>query len=342
MNILVTGAAGFIGSQLAYRLYQEGHILTLVDNFSYGKEDNLVFPNKDFRTEVVRADIRNGEQMTDLVKSNDIEVIFHIAGIAPLPDNQSRPGEAVEVNVAGTVNILEAARLHGSTRIIFASTNAIYENATAFPTVEDDFPSPTLIYPNTKYTAEFFCRSYAECYGIPITALRFANVYGPHIDCLRQQPPLVGYMIRELYYNRTPTFYSTGNQSRDYIFIDDLLDLALKVAQRKTTEFEVLNVSSQCAHSVHEMFKIASKIMGKDIEANFADPLSFWDKYPTLREGKRPLSSEVLLHEVNKNTLCDNTRARERYDWIPAIDMEEGLRRTIAYTTALLQKNDAA
>lgn len=340
MNILITGAAGFIGSQLAYRLSKEGHTLALVDNFSYGKEDNLIFPDYDFRNEVVRADVRDMVKMSELVKENNIDIIFHIAGIAPLPDNQSKPGEAIEVNVAGTVNMLEAARLYGVKRVILASTNAMYENTDTFPTKEGGFPEPTLIYPNTKYTAEIFCRSFATCYGLPITALRFANVYGPHIDCLRQQPPFVGYMIRELYYDRTPTFYSSGNQSRDYVYIDDLLDLAIKVMGSDNPEFEALNVASGKAYSVREMFAIASNLMSKNIAANFADPLKFWDKYPSLTSGAKPLKAEILLHEVNKNTLGDNALARERYGWVPAVEMEEGLRRTIAYTVEMLQKKD--
>lgn len=340
MNIFITGAAGFIGSQLAYRLYKEGHSLTLIDNFSYGKEDNLIFPDKDFRNEIIRADVRDRTKMDELISANSIEIIFHIAGIAPLPDNQSNPGEAVEVNVAGTVNLLESARLHGIKRLIFASTNAMYENTTSFPTTEENFPRPTLVYPNTKYAAEIFCQAFAEAYNLPITALRFANVYGPHIDCLRQHPPFVGYMIRELHNNQVPTFYSNGRQSRDYIYINDLLDLALKVITSNHNGFEALNVSSATAYSVREMFSITSKLMGKDIEANFSDPLSFWDKYPSLKKGTLPLSSEILLHEVNKNTLCDNSLAQKRYGWIPATTMEDGLRYTIDYTIEQLDKRN--
>lgn len=137
----------------------------------------------------------------------------------------------------------------------------MYENETIFPTKEDKFNLPTLIYPNTKYVAERFCESYCKTYGMSVTCLRFANVYGPHIDCLRKQPPFVGYMIRELFYNRVPIFHSNGEQRRDYIYVDDLIDLAIRVQNGEG--FDCVNVSSNTNYSVNEMYNIASNIMKK-------------------------------------------------------------------------------
>lgn len=220
MKILITGAAGFIGSQLAYKLYKNGHKLILIDNFSYGKYDNLEFPDHSFKNEIINMDIRDKNGIKDIFKSENIDFVYNIAGIAPLPDCQINPCEAIDVNVNGLVNILENARIYGVKKIIQASTNAIYENTDKFPTKEEDlFKLPTLIYPNTKYSAERFAQSFCDTYGMNITCLRFANVYGPHIDCLRKQPPFVAYMIRELYYDRIPIFHSDGNQKRDYIYM---------------------------------------------------------------------------------------------------------------------------
>ena len=138
MKILITGAAGFIGSQLAYRLWKNKKDLILIDNFSYGKEDNLVFPEHDFRKDVIKMDIRDKDGIKELLKSGEIEYIYNIAGIAPLPDCQSNPQEAIEVNTVGFVNILENARKYGVKKVIQASTNAIYENEKNFPTKEDN------------------------------------------------------------------------------------------------------------------------------------------------------------------------------------------------------------
>lgn len=331
MKILITGAAGFIGSQLAYRLWKEGKQIILLDNFSYGKEDNLIFPDKDFRDEILRIDIRDKAEIEQLMKNGDIDYIFHIAGIAPLPDCQSKPDEAIMVNIIGTINILEAAKKYGTKRIIFASTGAIYENDKTFPSVEDKFELPSLIYPNTKYCAERFCESFSITYGLDITALRFANVYGPHIDCLRKQPPFVGYMIRELYYNRAPTFYSNGTQSRDYIYVDDLIDLAIKVMSSKYKGFKAINVCSNDSYSVNQMFSFVSKIMNKNIVANFEDPIKYWSKYPELYSGIFPIKQEVLKQEVNKKTLCSNQLAFEKYNWKPKTNIEDGLKKSVKY-----------
>lgn len=336
MKILITGAAGFIGSQLAYRLWKEGNELILIDNFSYGKTDNLVFDDHNFTDEVIRMDIRDKESIASLMQVGDIDYIYNIAGIAPLPDCQSDPQEAIDVNVTGFVNLLENGRRYGVRKVIQASTNAIYENETKFPTVENNFNLPTLIYPNTKYVAERFAESYCKTYGMNITCIRFANVYGPHIDCLRKQPPFVAYMIRELFYDRVPVFHSDGNQRRDYVYVDDLVNLAIAV--QRGDGFDCVNCSSFKNYSVNEMYAIASKIMGKDIKAEYASDEHYWEKYPQLYEGVYRIRETILRDEINKLSLCDNTYAREKYGWSPQIDIEEGLRRVIDNECRLLER----
>lgn len=333
---MITGAAGFIGSQLAHRLWQDGNELILLDNFSYGRADNLVFPDFDFTETVINMDIRSKEGIASLLKNGDVDYIYNIAGIAPLPDCQVNPQEAVDVNVTGLVNVLENARRYGVKKVIQASTNAMYENETVFPTKETDFKLPTLIYPNTKYAAERFAESFCNTYGMNVTCLRFANVYGPHIDCLRKQPPFVAYMIRELYYGRTPVFHSNGEQRRDYIYVDDLIDLALKVQSSKG--FDCVNVSSNTSYSVNEMYHIASNIMNKNIKAEFASDEHYWEQYPALYEGKYAIKKEILAHEINKYSLCDYSYAKMKYGWEPVISMEEGLRRVIENECELLAK----
>lgn len=336
MKVLITGAAGFIGSQLAYRLWKNGEELVLVDNFSYGSKDNLQFPDHDFNPSIVNMDIRDKQGVENLLKDGSIDYIYHFAGIAPLPDCQINPSEAIQVNVVGTVNLLESARLFGVRKVIFASTNAMYENETEFPTFENDFRQPTLIYPNTKYTAERYCESFCVTYGMNVTCLRFANVYGPHIDCLRKQPPFVGYMIRELYYDRTPVFHSNGEQRRDYIYVDDLIDLAILV--RNSKGFDCVNVSSNVNYSVNELYSLANKLMSKNIVAEYVSEDNYWKKYPELYIGKYPIKDSILQHEVNKYSLCDNSFARNKYGWSPKVSIENGLKIAIEYEVELLSK----
>lgn len=336
MKILITGAAGFIGSQLAHVLWAKGEELTLIDNFSYGNNDNLHFDDIDFQDQIIKMDIRDRQAINKLFAERKFDYVYNIAGIAPLPDCQTNPCEAIDVNLVGLVNILECSRQYGVKKVIQASTNAMYENETDFPTHEDNFKVPTLIYPNTKYCAERFAESYCRTYNMNVTCLRFANVYGPHIDCLRKQPPFVGYMIRELYYDRVPVFHSDGNQRRDYIYVDDLIDLAIRVQTSKG--FDCVNVSSNTNYSVNELYAIAQKIMGKDIIPEYASDEHYWEKYPALYAGAYPIKNEILAHEINKYSLCDNTLAKEKYGWIPKVDIEDGLRRVIECETKLLMK----
>ena len=334
MKVLITGAAGFIGSQLAYRFWKIGAELVILDNFSYGKMDNLEFPDHSFKNEILRMDIRDKAGIENIFKPGDIDFVYNMVGIAPLPDCQLNPCEAIDVNVTGFVNLLENGRKYGVKKIIQASTNAMYENETEFPTRENNFKYPTLIYPNTKYCAERFAQSYCDTYGMSITCLRFANVYGPHIDCLRKQPPFVAYMIRELYYGRTPVFHSDGNQRRDYIYVDDLVNLALAV--QDTPGFDCVNVASNMNYSVNEMYEIAQKIMRKDIKAEYASDTHYWEKYPGLYEGAYPIKEEILNHEINKYSLCDNAHAKEMYGWSPKVSMEDGLKAVIENECELL------
>ncbi|MCM1540495.1 MAG: NAD-dependent epimerase/dehydratase family protein [Blautia sp.] len=336
MKILITGAAGFIGSQLAYRLWKDKNEVVLIDNFSYGKEDNLLFEEHSFTNEVIRMDIRDRIGIADLLKNGNFDYIYNIAGIAPLPDCQSAPQEAIDVNVIGLVNLLENGRKYGVKKVIQASTNAIYENETEFPTVENKFNLPTLIYPNTKYVAERFAESYCKTYGMSVTCIRFANVYGPHIDCLRTQPPFVAYMIRELFYDRVPVFHSDGNQRRDYVYVDDLVELAIAVQEGEG--FDCVNCSSFRNYSVNEMYAIASRIMKKSIQPKYAEDGHYWAKYPELYEGVYRIKDTILKDEINKFSLCDNTYAMKKYGWSPKIDIEEGLRRVIQNECALLER----
>lgn len=327
-TVLITGGAGFVGSQLAYYFHRRGDEVFLVDDMSYGKEDNLTFDGVDFKSKLFKCDITNYEALQNVFDKVRPRYVYNIAGIAPLPDCQSNPGRAVEVNTVGFVNVLNLSKIYGIQTVVQASTNAIYENEQSFPVTEDFKTKPTLIYPNTKYCAEQFARSFADTYGMNVCCLRFANVYGPHCDCLRKQPPFVAYMIRELHYNRTPIFHSDGNQRRDYIFVDDLAELAYKV--RSCKGFDAVNVSSNTNYSVNEMYKLAQKIMKKDIPASFAEDSHYWEKYSL-----GDIKPEILNHEINKLTLCDNKHAFD-YGWEPKVSMEQGLKIMIDETVKYL------
>lgn len=336
-KILVTGAAGFIGSQLAYRLWKDDHQVVWVDNFSYGSEDNLIFERHDFRGEIYKNDIRDTVFMNELFAKERFDHVYHIAGITPLPDCQNHPIEAVDVNVRGTVIVLEMVRKYGVKSMVFASTSAVYENNHDFPSVEGHVERPSLIYPSTKYTAEQYCKAYWDAYGIPIVCLRFANVYGPHIDCLRTQPPVMGYIIREYLKGNKPVLHSDGEQKRDFVFVEDLIDLAAKVKSTKT--FDVVNVSSQETISINEIaHQIAREMNCEDTGIDYMPPDHYWYQYPELYAEPYPISARLLENEVVKFTCLSNQHAREKYGWTLKTSMSEGIAKTVKFCVAELKK----
>lgn len=335
-NVLVTGAAGFIGSQLSHRLRQDGENVTLVDNFSYGSEDNLIFEDHDFREEIYRKDIRDLEFMEKLFSEKHFDTVYHIAGITPLPDCQNMPVEAVDVNVRGTVIMLDLVRRHGVGQMIFASTSAVYENNTDFPSVEGRVEKPSLLYPSTKYTSEQFCKAFSDAYGIPVVCLRFANVFGPHIDCLRTQPPVMGYIIRELFRGNRPVLHSTGDQERDFIYVDDLIDLALKV--RSAKGFDTVNVSTGRTVTINEIYRIIREQMGSDLEPEYAEVGHFWANYPELYAKPYPISEKIMEREVLKYTCLSNEHAQKEYGWQPKTSLEEGIKNTVEFSCKVLKK----
>lgn len=337
---LITGAAGFIGSQLAYRLWKNGEKVVGIDDFSYGKEDNLIFPEHDFRKEIRKIDITDKSTIDSLFEMEKFDYVYHVAAITPLPDCQMNPSRALKVNVVGTANILEAARLYGVNNIIFASTSAVYENNTVFPCKEGDIVSPHLTYSSSKIMGEMLCRNYVNVYGMNITVLRFANVYGPHLDCLRKQPPVAGYLIREYFYNRVPELHSTGEQARDFIFVEDLIDLAILVKDNKG--YDCVNVSSNTTHTINEMDRIIAQLMGKEnVVPNYREVNHFWGNYPLLYEGAYPIAESVLEKEVVKHTECDNNHAKDKYGWSPRVEFSEGIRRTVEFAIKQLSNIDS-
>ncbi len=207
-NILITGGAGFIGSQLGWKLLQDGHRVMLIDNMTFGNYDNLIKDGKKFPN-FIKDDIRN-KSIKKYFK--DVDFVFHLAGISSLPVCQEFPSYAIDVNVAGTANVLEIARRANVQRVIFSSTSAVYENNVNFPSSEDQQVSPDLVYAVSKLQAETLCRSYIQNYGLEIAITRYYNVYGPHQDFKRKSPPMTGYIIKELMNNRRPRLYLMGRK----------------------------------------------------------------------------------------------------------------------------------
>ena len=322
-RILITGGAGFVGSQLGQRLAADGHDVLLLDNMSFGHLDNLLMDGRPFARFVCR-DIRD-PRTTELYEG--VDCVFHLAGIAALPVCQLDPREAYDVNVAGTGAVLEAARLAGVRRVVFSSTSAIYERTAGDPLHEEATVAPDLVYACTKHSAEALCRGYALNYGLDVVICRFFNVFGPHQDVFRASPPFTSYVARELVHDRSPILYNRRSDvRRDYVHVDDVVELLLRVMLDQNRHgADVFNVCSGIGHSVPELFEVFRQVSGKRLEATYRDPAEYWDRYPSLFAGAFPLSRVRVVEEVFKSAIGANAKARATFDWRPTLDLTAGI-----------------
>lgn len=327
MRILITGGAGFIGSQLGLYLVEKKHEVIPLDNLKFGYLYNFT-NNEKLLNNFIKMDIRDPKLKSVM---ENIDVVFHIAGIISLPRCNDNPFEAYSVNVAGTANVLEMARRAGIKKVIFASTSALYENETASPFKESVNPKPTLIYAQTKKAAEDICHSFVDMYGMDITILRFFNVYGPNMD---YRPPsyLISYVIGCLLKKERPILHSDGKQARDFVYVTDVAKLCEIVIAHKAAKNELFNVGSGRTITVQEVFGILAECLGEEkIKPIYRDPKLIWEKFPKQFAGRYPINSALLEKEVNKFTLAATQKAKRILNWEAKVGIEEGLAKTVNY-----------
>jgi nucleoside-diphosphate-sugar epimerase len=323
LNILITGGAGGIGSTLALLLKNNGHIPIVVDNFNNGYMENL-YENDELICEFYNTDVLDTDQINSILENRKIEVVIHLAAITSLPVCESNPKECIEVNVAGTASILDAVRRSKVKRVIVASTSAIYENNSKLDAPFEEFleVSPTLFYPLSKKLMEDVIQSYIKNYDMDIVTLRFFNVFGPRQDIHRLSPPLINYIAKEIKSEREPIFYSNGKQVRDYIHVDDVVNLIELCLVKEEAKNEIFNVCTNTLTSVRDIISYAEKAFELEINPQFKESDKFWSNYPNLYEGNNPLKSEVLVKEVNKFSLGSYDKAEHLLGWEPNTDIE--------------------
>jgi UDP-glucose 4-epimerase len=309
MKILITGAAGGIGS-LVTELLGEKYELVLVDNFRNGFRENLpgyMIHNLDICS----------DNFKDFVCQEKPDVILHLAAITSLPDCEVNKTECININVGGTINVLEAARHSGVDKIIFASTSAIYENnlTEETPFTENLNTSPYLFYSLSKKMAEEVCKSYIENYDMKIITLRFFNILGPNQDTERKSPPLLNYLVKQIVAGEQPLLHSDGNQKRDYVSVYDLVRLIDLILKDKNFESECYNVASGVAISVKEIVGIVEDTLKIIANPIYRSSSMLWDNYPQLFGTNKPLNKDVVNREVNKFTLGCNNKLFSRYGW---------------------------
>ncbi|KAH9578631.1 NAD-dependent epimerase/dehydratase [Trypanosoma melophagium] len=332
IRILITGGAGFIGSQLGAHLHRQGYEVILLDNMAFGYKDNLLVNGKRFGMFVL-ADVLD-ERTYEFYEG--VDTVFHFAAITALPVCQQNPRYASDVNIAGVASALEASRLAGVRRFIFSSTSAVYEGNSERILVESLPLSPKLVYPLTKYQAELLVKAYGVSHDMDYVIMRFFNVYGPHQDVRRRSPPFTSYIARELIRGRRPILHGTGKQRRDYVYITDLIDLAERLMKAASAKWETVNVASGISYSTTEMFHIVADITNrKNISPYFQKAKSFWNAYPKLGKGPYPLNQSLIENEVEKLVFGSYEKAHKLVGWNPRISMKEGFEKVVEYIKSL-------
>jgi UDP-glucose 4-epimerase len=322
MKVLITGGAGFVGSQLGKHLHRRGDEVVLLDNMRFGHLDNLLLDDAPFGRFHCR-DVRDRD-LAPLFQ--DVDTLFHLAGIAALPVCQEAPGEAYDVNTGAVANVLEASRRAGVRRVVFSSTSAVYEKTKSDLFAENDPIAPDLVYACTKAAAETVCEAYARNYGMDVIVCRFFNVYGPHQDVTRTSPPFTSYVARELVMGRSPTLFNDSDARRDYVHSDDVVELLTRMMDADGRfEAERFNVCSGQGHSVPELYELFRAASGKAIEPVFRDPRRYWDAYPELFGSACPLSRERITEEVYKNAIGNPAKTQARFGWTARTEIGAGI-----------------
>ena len=327
MRIMITGAAGGIGSTLGYYLHLKNHNLILVDNFNNGYRQNLTINGTSFG-DFVELDIRNTHALIGLL--HDVDVVVHLAAISSLPDCEKNVAECMSVNVAGTASVLDACRKANTKKCIFASTGAIYEGNTPEQSpFHEDLPINTkLWYPTSKWMAEEICERYRENYKMNIPVLRFFNVFGPRQDIHRPHPPLINYLVRELSASREPTLHGTGNQSRDYVHVDDVVKLIELVIDSDSAN-TVFNVCTGKMLSVRDILAQIQLTMKTSLQANWRESNRLWDAYGDLFSGEYPLDKKLIEAETDKFACGTFDKATNILGWQPNTDLLAMLDKTV-------------
>jgi UDP-glucose 4-epimerase len=301
-RVVVTGGAGFIGSHLVEGLLRSGANVLIFDDFSSGKESNLAGIRG--QLEVVRGSITEPESLGQALRAADC--VFHLAARTSVPHSVEDPIETNRVNVVGTLNVLVAARDANVRRVVFAASSSAYGETPTLPKAESMSPDPISPYGISKFVGELYCRVFGRCYGLETVALRFFNVFGPRQDPSSPYSGVLSRFISALADGRQPVVFGDGEQSRDFTYVSNVVDATLRAAETPGISGMVFNVGTGGRVTLNQTLELLAQISGKP-----AAPV-----YASTRSGDI------------RDSQADISLARERLGYVPAVDFEEGLRRT--------------
>ena len=307
MRFLVTGGAGFIGSNIVEELLKRGHFVRVLDNLATGKRENLKEFEKDI--EFLEGDIRSYHIVRQAVK--DIEVILHQAALPSVPRSINDPITTNEVNVMGTLNILDASKNAGVRRIVYASSSSVYGDNPKLPKSEDMFPNPLSPYAVSKLAGEKYCNVFSRLYGMETVTLRYFNVFGPKQDPNSQYSAVIPKFIEAIKADKQPTIYGDGTQSRDFTYVANVVEANILAATKDIESGLVMNCACHGQITLNELVIQINNLLGKNIEAIYAKS----------REGDI------------KHSFADISLIKEKLNFIPNISFALGLKKTIEFFT---------
>lgn len=267
MNYLITGGAGFIGSNIAHTLLERGDSVRILDNFSSGRKANI--ESIQDKIEVVEGDIRDIWTVVEAIK--DIDYVFHHAAMPSVIKTVQNPLTAHAINATGTLNVLEAARQAKVRRVVFACSSAIYGDSEVLPKIETMKPEPMSPYAIHKLSGEQYCQIYTNLYGLETVSLRYFNVFGPRQDPTSQYSAVIPLFIKAVLKDKPPTIFGDGEQTRDFIYIDNVVSANLKACTAPNAAGCCFNIGCGIRLTLNETLGIISEIIGKDIKANYVD-----------------------------------------------------------------------
>ncbi|MFB6203994.1 MAG: SDR family NAD(P)-dependent oxidoreductase [Candidatus Nanohaloarchaea archaeon] len=305
---LVTGGAGFIGSNIVEELVERGVDVVVLDDLYLGSEDNLADVRD--RIEFVEGTVTDPGTVEEAVEGCDR--VFHLAARSSAPMHAEEPAQGARVNIEGFINTIEAAKEAGVEKIVYASTSSMYGSVEP-PHAEDKGEEPVNLYSASKMSREDYAAAYSRTSEIHLTGLRFFSVYGPHERAKGKFANIVSQFLWKIQEGESPKIFGDGTQTRDFTFVKDVVQANMKAAEiRDETDGEYFNVGTGEETTFNEVMDLLNEIMGTDVEAEHVE---------------NPIDNYV------ERTKADISRTREKLGWEPEHSFEEGLRKTVEYYT---------
>lgn len=300
---LVTGAAGFIGSNLVHALLAHGQRVRGIDNFATGRKENLEGASG---LELMEGDITDPATMRTAMR--DVEFVLHQAAIPSVPRSIEEPVRSHEANATGTLRVLEAARSAGSVRrVVYASSSSAYGDTEELPKHEQMRPQPRSPYAVSKLAGEHYCQVYTLAYGLACVSLRYFNVFGPRQDPNSRYAAVIPKFIRQLREGTRPQIYGDGQQTRDFTYIDNVVAANLLACKAEDVAGEVFNIAGGAQTTLLDLVQQIAELLRVDIT-------------PELRDARR---GDV------RHSWASIAKARDQLGYVPKVSLRQGLERLI-------------